>query len=105
MNIAELMRRPYHVVLVRDETKDGQVGWVATVAELPGCLSQGDTPQEAAGHIQDAMETWFAGALEKGSSIPDPAESVYPTIPRHTAAATRPTARRGNGEKAPALRR
>jgi predicted RNase H-like HicB family nuclease len=81
MNVSELMKRPYHVVLVRDETEDGQVGWAATVAELPGCFSQGDTPAEAAGHIQDAMRMWFEGALEEGYCIPEPAELEYPEFP------------------------
>lgn len=73
MKAEDLMKRPYHIELVRAETEDGQVGWVASVAELPGCLSQGDTPEEAAAHIQDAMETWFESVIERNSPIPEPA--------------------------------
>lgn len=81
MNVSELMKRPYHIVLVRDEASDGQVGWVATVAELPGCLSQGDTPAQAAEHIQDAMRMWLQSAIDEHDVIPDPVEVEYPPLP------------------------
>ncbi|MDZ7729718.1 MAG: toxin-antitoxin system HicB family antitoxin [Dehalococcoidia bacterium] len=73
MKVSSLLRRPYHIQLVRDETDDGQAGWVASVLELPGCLSQGDTPAEATEHIYDAMAAWFEAMVEDGQPIPDPA--------------------------------
>jgi predicted RNase H-like HicB family nuclease len=82
INIEELLKRPCHIILQRDETDDHQVGWVASVAEPPGCLAQGRTPADAAERIYDAMELWFEGTLEKGSPIPEPREMVTnDTIP------------------------
>lgn len=47
-------------------------GWVVHVRELPGCLSQGETAEEALEMIRDAMEGWLAVALEMGDQIPEP---------------------------------
>ena len=63
---------PYTIELVRDEDDEGNSGYVAEVKELPGCLSQGATPEEAIRSIFDAMEGWLSVALEDGRSIPEP---------------------------------
>ena len=54
-------------------------GWNATVPDLPGCYSCGDTFDEARAVIQEAMELWIEVALEQGESLPNasrPAEQV-----------------------------
>jgi antitoxin HicB len=68
----EYLELPYAVVLVHDEDADNNSGWVAEVAELPGCISQGATPEEAARRLRDAMVDWIAVALEHGVAIPEP---------------------------------
>jgi len=68
----DFLRRPYHILLVRDQDSDGNVGWVASVEELRGCLSQGDTPEEAASMIYEAMGAWLGVALAHGDPIPEP---------------------------------
>jgi antitoxin HicB len=70
--VEDYLRLPYHIVLVRDEDEDGDVGYVASVEELPGCLSQGDTPAEAYESIRDAMFGWLTVAFEDGREIPLP---------------------------------
>jgi antitoxin HicB len=72
--VEEYLDLPYHVVIVRDEDEDGDVGYVAQVQELPGCISQGDTPEEAFESVRDAMYGWIKVALEDGKAIPEPAE-------------------------------
>lgn len=49
-------------------------GWFVAVRELPGCMSQGDTPDEAIEMIRDAMRAWLSFALEDGTDIPEPRE-------------------------------
>src|SRR5213076_2554769 len=49
---------PYHVTLVRDPDGNG-AGWTAGVEELPGCSSQGGTPDEAVNGIRQAMAAWI----------------------------------------------
>jgi antitoxin HicB len=61
---------PYTIEMVPDP--DG--GWVVSVKELPGCLSQGDTPEEAIEMIEDAKRAWIEVALEDGYPVPEPRE-------------------------------
>lgn len=69
---SEILRKPYHRWMIYDASGDGAPAWVAGVEELPGCLSQGDTPTEADEMIREAMKDWIEVALEKGFAIPEP---------------------------------
>lgn len=70
---ADYLRLPYHVVMLRDEAPDGSAaGWVVWVEELPGCVSQGETAEEAASMIHEAMELWLEAAIDSGDRIPLP---------------------------------
>jgi predicted RNase H-like HicB family nuclease len=69
--IKEIMDRSYARVLVPDESG----GYVAEVLELPGCISEGDTPDEAIDNLEDAMRGWLRVALEDGRRIPEPLEA------------------------------
>lgn len=44
-----------HVTIERDETGY----FVAEARALPGCLSQGETYEEALANIREAIEAWF----------------------------------------------
>lgn len=46
-------------------------GFVVSVPELPGCVSEGDSFEEAWDMIQDAMQGWLHVASEHGDSDPD----------------------------------
>lgn len=67
---------PYAITLIRDEDEDGNAGWVAELPELPGCMSQGETPEEAIANVRDAMEGWLSVALDDGREIPKPRASL-----------------------------
>jgi antitoxin HicB len=47
-------------------------GYVAEVLELPGCISEGDTPEEAYRNLDDAMTAYIASLLEHNRPIPEP---------------------------------
>jgi antitoxin HicB len=47
-------------------------GFIAIVADLPGCVSDGETPQEALANAQDAIACWIEAAHELGRPIPEP---------------------------------
>ncbi len=47
-------------------------GFVATMPELPGCRSDGASPQEALNNAYDAIACWIEGALEMGRPVPAP---------------------------------
>lgn len=54
-------------VLYQDE--DGM--WVAEVPSLPGCLSQGESREEALTSIAEAIKLWVDAATELGESVPE----------------------------------
>jgi antitoxin HicB len=59
---------PYTIELIVEPTG----GWFVAVKELPGCMSEGDTPEEAVEMIRDAMRGWIEISLEDGNPIPEP---------------------------------
>lgn len=66
----EYLTMPYSKVLVADETG----GYVAEVLEFPGCLAEGETPEEAISNLNDSMEAWIEAVLESGGVVPEPLE-------------------------------
>jgi predicted RNase H-like HicB family nuclease len=56
-------------VILFPDHEDG--GWVAEVPSLPGCISQGDTREDAIANVRDAIATWIDGAEQVGLEIPE----------------------------------
>ncbi len=73
MHAEEYLALPYTIRLVEDIDAHGRRGWVAEIEELPGCISQGATPEEATANVRDAMLGWISVAIEDGQHIPRPA--------------------------------
>lgn len=74
---AEIQRRlrlPYHRVIFGEPDE----GYMAQVAELPGCYTSGDTPAEALANLEEAMAAWIESCLISGDPIPDPARALAP---------------------------
>lgn len=44
--------------------------WIATVPSFPGCVSDGDTREEALKNIKDAMEVWLESVKAHDEEIP-----------------------------------
>ena len=61
----------YTIVIEPLLAEDGG-GFIATVPDLPGCMSDGETPQEALANVDDAIRTWIEAAQDLGHSIPAP---------------------------------
>lgn len=53
-------------------------GFVAFVPDLPGCMSDGETPEEALANVRDAIEEWIAAARDLGHEIPAPSKRNAP---------------------------
>ncbi len=62
------MQLPYRVELI--PSVEG--GYVVRIPDLPGCLSQGETVEEAVAMIRDAQRGWLEVTLENGQPIPEP---------------------------------
>ena len=46
-------------------------GYVVSVPELPGCITEGDTFEEAIAMIEDAMQGWLEVAAKYGDPVPE----------------------------------
>lgn len=64
-------RLEYAVIIAPLSVEDGG-GFAATVPDLPGCMSDGETPEEAIANVQDAIAAWIEAANEIGRKIPHP---------------------------------
>ncbi|MGH2348584.1 MAG: type II toxin-antitoxin system HicB family antitoxin [bacterium] len=58
--------RRYRVILEPDE--DGFAVWAPS---LLGCVSQGDTREEALSNIREAIQVYIESALKHGEPIPE----------------------------------
>ena len=47
-------------------------GFLATVPDLPGCMSDGATPEEALKNVQEAIVSWIEAAKEWKQEVPKP---------------------------------
>jgi len=60
---------PYRTELCEDKEMGG---YTVSMPELPGCLSCGETVEEALRNIKDAEKAWLTAALEDHYPIPEP---------------------------------
>lgn len=56
----------------RELIPEPEGGWFIRIKELPGCMSQGESVDEAILMINDALRGWLETELRKGSAIPEP---------------------------------
>jgi len=63
----------YTVILEREA--DG--GFVVSVPALPGCVSQGDSRQEALLNIREAIELYIEDCREADDPVPEEAGREY----------------------------
>jgi len=65
----------YPIVVEPLSPEDGG-GFVATVPDLPGCMSDGATPEEAVSNVQDAIASWIEAANDMGHAVPPPSRHL-----------------------------
>jgi predicted RNase H-like HicB family nuclease len=66
----------YTVVLEQEPDE----GYVASVPALPGCVSQGDTREEAMRNIREAIELYVEDCIEAGEPVPSEAGKEFVEI-------------------------
>ncbi|XGV99533.1 MAG: type II toxin-antitoxin system HicB family antitoxin [Leptolyngbya sp. BL-A-14] len=49
-------------------------GYVAVIKDLPGCITQGETPDEIIANIEEARQLWIETVYEHGDNIPLPSD-------------------------------
>jgi len=68
-------RLEYPIVVEPLAAEDGG-GFAALVPDLPGCMSDGESPEEAISNVRDAIRTWLDTARETGRTIPAPSRHL-----------------------------
>ena len=71
MNVQDYIKLPYNYI-VKPITDESGTYFHASVLELDGCQSTGETFEEAYNNLLDAMEGWIETKLENGFNIPLP---------------------------------
>ena len=67
--IEEYLALPYKMEIIPDLDEGGYaVNW----PELPGCVTCGETLEQAVRNAEDAKYTWLETAIEEGVEIPEP---------------------------------
>lgn len=56
-------------------TSQEEGGFTVEVPELPGCISEGDTLEEAEKNIQEAIELYLETMQERGIPVPEHKDS------------------------------
>ncbi|HTF32851.1 MAG TPA: type II toxin-antitoxin system HicB family antitoxin [Myxococcota bacterium] len=59
-------------VIVRPLAKEDGGGFLAEFPDLPGCISDGESTEEALRNAMEAKEAWLAAMHEAGRKIPAP---------------------------------
>jgi len=58
----------YHRRLYQDDEGD----WIVEIDDLPGCIADGRTPDEAIASSREAMRLWMESRISSGLDIPEP---------------------------------
>ena len=70
--VSELANRPYSVIIVREESTEGEPVYFAQSPEFEGCFGQGKTVSEADENLYAARVDYIHSLLEDGLPVPGP---------------------------------
>jgi len=68
----EYLGLAYSTFVVPDVTTDNEPCYLAYHPELEGCMSHGDTPEEALRNLQEVTELYISALLDKDIQVPIP---------------------------------
>lgn len=68
--VEEYMKMPYRIELTPDIDEGG---FIVSYPDLPGCLSMGESVEEAYRNALEAKYEWIKAAIEMGRNINEPA--------------------------------
>ena len=69
--LGRTMSSDYEIKVKQLAPEDGG-GFFAWVPDLPGCMSDGDTPAEAVQNVTAAIDEWIAEAMRLNRAVPTP---------------------------------
>ena len=95
----------YRMEIVKDSDEGG---FVASYPDLPGCITCGETEEEALKNALDAKKAWLEAALEENIEIPEQSGGVLRAVQAAPAPKPAPRSRRafaaGGYQHEPVLR-
>lgn len=74
-NVNKYVDLPYSTVVVPDVTTDGELCYMASHPELEGCMTHGDTREEALRNLDDARRLYISALIDDGLQVPQPQET------------------------------
>ncbi|MEX2492951.1 MAG: type II toxin-antitoxin system HicB family antitoxin [Nitrospirales bacterium] len=66
------MKLFYPIIVEKDQCTDGSFCYLASHPDLPGCMSQGETQEEALLNLQEAKQLYLETLLANNQDIPLP---------------------------------
>jgi predicted RNase H-like HicB family nuclease len=76
----DLASQNYLIVVSPEETTSGQFLYLAKNLELPGCMAQGNSKEEAISNLDEARIDYIYSLLKDNLEIPKPAPQPAQTI-------------------------
>lgn len=70
-NLEYYLKLDYEIKL-RKIPEDEGGGWLAEIPHLPGCMSDGETPEGSVENLGNAKKSWIETCLELGRPVPEP---------------------------------
>lgn len=61
-----------YAIIIEPLSEEEGGGFLASVPDLPGCMSDGETDAEALENVHDAIACWIDEARRLGRAIPQP---------------------------------
>lgn len=66
----------YDIRVRRLREEEGS-GWLAEIPLLPGCMSDGETAEEAIANLEDAKRCWIETCIALGREVPEPVPEEF----------------------------
>jgi antitoxin HicB len=79
--MSEKFRIDEYPFMIRRLTEDEGSGFLIEFPDLPGCVSDGETPEGAIASGRDAVLCYLRSCQEFGDPIPEPGSSVPLVVP------------------------
>ena len=68
-----------YVVVLKPALEQEEVGYTVNVPSLPGCITEGDTVEEALGNAREAIEAYLLSLKDRDLPIP-PSDEVVTSL-------------------------
>jgi antitoxin HicB len=70
------MKKIEYPFTIRRLSKSEGGGWLVEFPDLPGCIADGDTIEEAVENADDALRSWLGTAKEFKDTVPAPSAGL-----------------------------